>query len=128
MMRRISSASPSASGRGVHCFRKPNSEDFGITWKWTCITSCPAPAAIVLNDVAFLNSRRSASSAGDAGQHPANAGGGCFTEIHDGRLRLFGNHQGVPRGQGVDVQERQRQIVFVDAVAGDGSIENAAED
>ena len=51
-----------------------------------------------------------------------------FTEIHDGRLGLFGNHQGVPRGQGVDVQERQRQIVFVDAVAGDGSIENAAED
>ena len=40
----------------------------------------------------------------------------------------FGNHQSVPRGQGVDVQERQRQIVFVDAVAGDGSIENAAED
>lgn len=88
----------------------------------------PRTSAIVLNDVAFLNTRRSASSAGDAGQHPANAGGRCFTEIHDGRLGLFGNHQGVPRGQGVDVQERQRQIVFVDAVAGDGSIENAAED
>ena len=85
-------------------------------------------SAVVLNDVAFLNSRRSASSAGDTRKHPANAGGGFFTEIHHGCLGLFGNHQSMPRGQGVDVQERQRQIVFVDAVAGDGSIDNAAED
>ena len=35
----------------------------------------PCTSAIVLNDVAFLNTRRSASRAGDAGEHPANAGG-----------------------------------------------------
>ena len=85
-------------------------------------------SAVVLNDVAFLNSRCSASRAGNTGEHPSNAGGGGFTEIHHGCLGLFGNHQSMPRGQGVDVQERQRQVVFVDAVAGDGSIENAAED
>ena len=34
----------------------------------------PRTSAIVLNDVAFLNTRRSASSAGDAGEYSANPG------------------------------------------------------
>ena len=64
----------------------------------------------------------------DARQDAPDRGARLVRELVQVRLALLGDHERVSRRERVDVEEREHVLVLVDAVAGNGPLEDLVED
>lgn len=85
-------------------------------------------AAVVLEDVVVGDACGEDDGAAESWEGAAECGGGIIGEFVEFGSWLFGDEEGVAGAYGVDVEEGEGVLVFVDFVGGDGAAEDFGED
>jgi hypothetical protein len=99
-----------------------------MMWKWTCITAWWAEAPLFWSTLYGSGAGGLEHRAAEPRQHPADRRGRLVRQLVELGLGLLRDHQRMPQGQRVDVQERQHVLVLVHLVAGDLAAQDLAED
>lgn len=87
----------------------------------------PRVRPVILKYVALLSAHHRADRPADPWQHPPQRTCELVRKLAHGCRRFLGNDQGVPRGERVQIEDRDHMGVLVQLLSGDLATNNLAE-